>query len=329
MTSTQSISKQLNLVIISVKNLEESLRFYTNTIGLSHNPIEEFDNNEIKKFWSVSEETKIRQALCFRKNSEIGQILLIEFSNQEKTYIKADQDSGMIRGLWNINFYVENILKSLKLLKSRGFNPWTDPSLHRIGEIVSPTEVIVEGPDRIAINLVQLPESSDNDSIQEICDYFQSNGTTKFGFTEVVTTSHCVHSTADAASFYQHVLGMRVMFQDTMKSVESNSFLRRPNDAKTQITFLRGNHNYGKIALSEPLNYKVPNRIDFARPPNIGYFAQGFFVDSLDQTIQACKELNTVLWEKSLIKIGHYRKYNSILVECPGSDALIALLEKN
>ena len=53
MTSTQSISKQLNLVIISVKNLEESLRFYTNTIGLSHNPIEEFDNNEIKKFWSV------------------------------------------------------------------------------------------------------------------------------------------------------------------------------------------------------------------------------------------------------------------------------------
>ena len=115
MTSTQSISKQLNLVIISVKNLEESLHFYTNTIGLSHNPIEEFDNNEIKKFWSVSEETKIRQALCFRKNSEIGQILLIEFSNQEKTYIKVDQDSGMIRGLWNINFYVENILKSLKI----------------------------------------------------------------------------------------------------------------------------------------------------------------------------------------------------------------------
>ena len=310
MTSTQSISKQLNLVIISVKNLEESLHFYTNTIGLSHNPIEEFDNNEIKKFWSVSEETKIRQALCFRKNSEIGQILLIEFSNQEKTYIKADQDSGMIRGLWNINFYVENILKSLKLLKSRGFNPWTDPSLHRIGEIVSPTEVIVEGPDRIAINLVQLPES------------------TKFGFTEVVTTSHCVHSTADAASFYQHVLGMRVMFQDTMKSVESNSFLRRPIDAETQITFLRGNHNYGKIALSEPLNYQVPNRIDFARPPNIGYFSQGFFVDSLDQTIQDCKELNAVLWENSLIKIGNYGKCNSILVECPGSNALIALLEK-
>ena len=219
MTSAQSISKQLNLVIISVENLEESLRFYTKTIGLSHSPIEEFHENEIKEFWSVSEETKIRQVLCFRKNSEIGQILLIEFSNQEKTYIKADQDSGMIRGLWNINFYVENILKSLKALKSRGFNPWTEPSLHKIGEIVSPTEVIVEGPDRIAINLVQLPESSDNDSIKEIYDYFQLNGTTKLGFTEVVTTSHCVHSTTDAALFYQHVLGMRVMFQETMKSV--------------------------------------------------------------------------------------------------------------
>ena len=113
-----------------------------------------------------------------------------------------------------------------------------------------------------------------------------------------------------------------------MKSVESNSFLRRPNDAETQITFLRGNHNYGKIALSEPLNYKVPNRIDFARPPNIGYFAQGFFVDSLDKTIQDCKELNAVLWENSLINIGNYGKCNSILVECPGSNALIALLEK-
>ena len=329
MTTTKPIYTQLNFVIISVENLEESLRFYTDTIGLNHSPIEECRENTTKDFWSVPSDTNIRQVLCFRDNSEIGQILLIEFSNKEKTYIKPDQDFGMIRGLWNINFYVENILTSVQVLKSKGYCPWTDPVLHKIGENVgSPIEVILDGPDRIAINLVQLPKNSENQSIQKICDYFQSNGTTRLGFTEVVTTSHCVQSTADAALFYQQVLGMDVMFQDTLKSPESNLFLRRPYDGQTQITFLQGSHHYGKVVLSEPLNYEIPNTIDIARPPNIGYFAQGFFVDSLDRATQACKELNVVLWQNALLTIGDYGDCNSLLVQCPGSDALIALFEK-
>ena len=85
MTTTKPIYTQLNFVIISVENLEESLRFYTDTIGLNHSPIEECRENTTKDFWSVPSDTNIRQVLCFRDNSEIGQILLIEFSNKEKT----------------------------------------------------------------------------------------------------------------------------------------------------------------------------------------------------------------------------------------------------
>jgi len=85
MTTTKPIYTQLNFVIISVENLEESLRFYTDTIGLNHSPIEECHENTTKDFWSVPSDTNIRQVLCFRDNSEIGQILLIEFSNKEKT----------------------------------------------------------------------------------------------------------------------------------------------------------------------------------------------------------------------------------------------------
>ena len=80
MTSTQSISKQLNLVIISVKNLEESLRFYTNTIGLSHNPIEEFDNNEIKKL-----DMDIKYPVNLGAKEFID-----EFSNSNAKYILMD-----------------------------------------------------------------------------------------------------------------------------------------------------------------------------------------------------------------------------------------------
>ena len=119
-----------------------------------------------------------------------------------------------------------------------------------------------------------------------------------------------------------------MMFQDTLKSPESNLFLRRPDDGQTQITFLQGSHHYGKVVLSEPLNYEIPNTIDIARPPNIGYFSQGFFVDSLDRAIQACKELNVVVWQNALLTIGDYGDCNSLLVQCPGSDALIALFEK-
>ncbi len=225
-----------------------------------------------------------------------------------------------------MHFYVRDISKSVEALEAKGYFSWSKPTEHQIGDKVgTPIEVIVDGPDGIAINLVQLPNNSENESIQNMCEFFNANGTTAKGFTEIVTTSHCVSDTQAASEFYSKVLGMNKMFSDELSSKSSNQFLRRPDKGRTFITFMQGSHFYGKIALSEPINYSVPNNISNACPPNIGYFGQGFLVPDIQKVVSK-HDLN--ISEQSLMPIEKDRDLKAVCIECPGSQALIYLLEE-
>ena len=325
MSKIDANQAQLNFAKLCVENLDQSIEFYSGIIGLEASPIFEYEAEE-NNIWNVPEGSQIRQSICRREKSEIGQLLLIEFPNLKGRYIRSDLNGGMIRGFWNINFYVKDIFKSVEALESKGYFSWSKPTEHQIGDKVgNPIEVIVDGPDGIAINLVQLPKNSENESIQEMCEFFNTNGTTAKGFTEIVTTSHCVSDTQAASEFYSRVLGMHEMFSDELSSKGSNQFLRRPDDGKTLITFMQGSHFYGKVALSEPINYSVPNNISNACPPNIGYFGQGFIISDIQKVISE-NDLNNS--EQCFIHLEQDHDLKAVRLECPGSQALIYLLEE-
>jgi catechol 2,3-dioxygenase-like lactoylglutathione lyase family enzyme len=325
MSKIQANQAQLNFAMVSVEDLEKSIEFYSEIIGLKALTIFEYEAGTTN-IWNVPKGTRIRQSLCQRENSDIGQVLLIDFSSLPRNYIKTNPNTGMIRGFWNINFYVKDIHRSLERLENMGYYAWSEPTEHQIGNMVgAPIEVIIDGPDGIAVNLVQLPESSEQESIQEICNFFKDNGTTEKGFTEIVTTSHCVNNTQAAKKFYSSVLGMNEIFSDELSSKESNRFLRRPDDGRTMITFMQGNHLYGKIALSEPKNYSVPNNINNACPPNIGYFGQGFLMNDTQKVISS-KSLNPS--QQSTMYLGKDYDLKATCLVCPGSEALIYLLEQ-
>ena len=325
MSKIEANQAQLNFAMVCVENLAQSIEFYSGIIGLKASPIFEYQAEE-NNIWNVPEGTQIRQSICRREKSEIGQLLLIEFPDLKGEYIRSDLNAGMVRGFWNINFYVQDILKSVEVLESKGYFSWSKPAEHQIGDNVgTPIEVIVDGPDGIAINLVQLPKNSENQSIQEMCKYFNANGTTEKGFTEIVTTSHCVSNTKAAKEFYSGALGMHQMFSDELSSKISNQFLRRPDDGRTLVTFMQGSHFYGKIALSEPINYSVPNNISNACPPNIGYFGQGFLIPDIQKVISE-NDLNNS--EQCFIHLEKDHGLKATRLECPGSEALIYLLEE-
>ena len=87
MSKTESSSAQLNFAIISVADLNKSIEFYSEVIGLRSLPIMEYETDLDINMWSLPKGTKIRQSLCSRDNSEVGQVLLIEFSTNKKNYI--------------------------------------------------------------------------------------------------------------------------------------------------------------------------------------------------------------------------------------------------
>ncbi|GIT37080.1 MAG: hypothetical protein Ct9H300mP6_09480 [Gammaproteobacteria bacterium] len=75
------------------------------------------------------------------------------------------------------------------------------------------------------------------------------------------------------------------MFSDELSSKISNQFLRRPDDGRTLITFMQGSHFYGKIALSEPINYRSQIISVMPVPQILGYFGQGFLIPDIQKVI--------------------------------------------
>ena len=121
---------------------------------------------------------------------------------------------------------------------------------------------------------------------------------------------------------------MKLFVESVLEAVELNRANNLPDDAKTRSVLVQGDHEYGKIALAEPMNYEIPDLVPLAAAPNIGYLAQSFLVDDLAAAASACAELgvevSTALVEIELPGRGNCQ---SMIVRNPGSGALQELFQ--
>ena len=110
---------------------------------------------------------------------------------------------------------------------------------------------------------------------------------------------------------------------------ETNHFLSRPRDARARTVFLAGGHFFGKLGLNEPLNFDVPERVLNDIQTNIGYVAQGFFVNDLDASCIVAQRLGGVPFGSvSEMGIAGFSNERAALFRAPGSGALAWLVER-
>jgi catechol 2,3-dioxygenase-like lactoylglutathione lyase family enzyme len=194
-------------------------------------------------------------------------------------------------------------------------------------EAGSPVEVLFDGPDNLAINLVELT-GGPNSTIGKLRAAVDTLGKSATGFTQVSTTSHSIIDHPKALAFYEKVLGMTQHIDAILGKPETNHFLNRPRDGQTRATFMAGAHQFGKVALSYPLNYTVPDRTPLAVPPNIGYLAQGFAVPSLAKALEMCALVGAHSFSAPVeIDIPGIGRTSAAIVRNPGSGALMQLFE--
>jgi hypothetical protein len=121
---------------------------------------------------------------------------------------------------------------------------------------------------------------------------------------------------------------MKVVLDETLGRAETNRFLARPADARTHTVFVAGSHFYGKIALNEPQNFFVPERVALAHAPRVGYLAQGFRVDDLDAAAQRFQQrfpgvpCARIDWPK----LPEWPACEALRVSIPGSGGMAFLL---
>jgi catechol 2,3-dioxygenase-like lactoylglutathione lyase family enzyme len=320
---------QVSVVIIGVENLDVSLEFYAGTLGLTVAENKTESGAEFEQYWQLPAGSSARCAFLQHGADPVGRIQLMEFDAPNRKVIRQP---GIKRatGLFNLNLYTSDIRKDYEKLTAQGFNFWGEPAHQNFGPGVGETlELAFDGPDGVAINLVELLTTDPKTMIGHLYQYVAEYGRTPTGFTEVVTTAHTVSDMDKALAFYYGPLNMKLFVESVLEAVELNRANNLPDDARTRSVLVQGDHEYGKIALAEPMNYVIPNLVPDAIAPNIGYLAQSFMVEDLAATGSACAELGVEVYTAPVeIDLPGRGRCRSMIVRNPGSGALQEIFQR-
>jgi catechol 2,3-dioxygenase-like lactoylglutathione lyase family enzyme len=317
----------LAAAVIGVERLEASLGFYRDVVGLEPTAERELRGEAFCAHWQLPAGTSARAVVLGMPGVAVGRVVLIEFAAAWRRRVRQAGEFTL-RGLWNLNFYVADIRRTCTELAAAGFMLWSDPVEYEVdASSGSPIEALFDGPDGVAINLVE-PRGGSDTVIGRVRLEVERYGRTRTGWTAVATTSHSVCDADAARTFYAQVFGSRVLMDVILEKPATNGFLRRPRDARTRAVFLAGEHFFGKVALSQNLNYPVPDHVADARPPHIGYLAQSFALPDVDaafaRALASGAEPFSAPLEVDAWGDGQTRR--AAVLRSPGSGALIQVV---
>jgi len=170
----------------------------------------------------------------------VGRIALIQFQVSGRRRVR-NVDGQCVYGFTNVNFYAEDIFRQTKRLESFGCEAWTEPLVHDMGEMGQPIEVMLEGPDGVIINLIQLAGDKPEARVLRTRAWIEDHGGwNRCGGTPVVTTAHHLRSYARGMAFYTQVLGMSVRNDTVLGGENMEKFTRFPQGARARDTYVRG-----------------------------------------------------------------------------------------
>ena len=314
---------QLNTAIIGVEDLDKSIGFYRDLIGLSASDPFDWRGKDFEDIWHLPSGSYAIGSFCELKGCNAGRVLLLDFKAENKKLIRP-KDTPRAFGLFNLNFYTDDIQSDTKKFEANGYHIWSKPTYYEMSEGQgSPTEVIFDGPDNIAVNLVELTDDDPSSKVGQMNIYAQKNGRTPTGLTPVVTSAHTTRDIDVAVEFHRKVLQNEVLIDEVLSSEEQNEFLQLPRHAKTAVKFMQGNHMFGKIALSQPLNYDCHDMVSDGIAPNIGYIAQAFEVNDLGCSEKAIADLRCEVYnQRCMVDFPGLGRIEMIMVKASGLAAL-------
>ncbi len=318
----------IGIAILGTASLERCLDFYAGQLGMDASAVAALGGAAFERHWGLPAGSTARAALLSVGGSSVGRVLAIEFDSPHARRV-SDGTRGPFIGYWNLNFYVDEIEAPCRALAAQGYTFWSKPVRHAVaGGGGAPVEAIFLGPDQVAINLVEL-DGAPGSPIEAIWRETRELPRSRLGFSQVATSAHATRDVAAAARFHREVLGMWPAVDAVLDSPAANELTGRPREARTRVIWMRGDHPYGKVALSEPLNYTLVDRASDVVAPAIGYLAQSFPVADLELAMDRAAQCGApVLGEPEDLELPGGLRLRACLLRAPGSGALLQLTQE-
>jgi len=318
----------VSVCTISVDDMDKSLSFYEGTLGLEITDRKIWEGAEFEAYWQLPAGSSAEAVFLKSGPDPVGQILLLKFNATDRKQIR---EAGIKRavGLFNLNIYTKDVKRDHANLLEQGYEFWSEPNHINFGPAVGEAmEFAFEGPDGVVINLVELLTDDPKTMIGHLWHFVLGYGRTPTGFTPVATTAHTVNDTDKALEFYYGPLNMKLFAESVIEGEAANRSVDLPEHCKTRSVLVMGDHEYGKIALAEPLNYEIPDLVPDAVAPNIGYLAQSFEVPDLDAVAAASADIGAEVYAPvSEMDLPGRGRCKAMIVRNPGSGALQELYQ--
>jgi len=317
----------LGIAIIGVESLARFIDFHAGELGMDVSPVAQLGGDAFERQFALPAGSRAKAAMASVGGSQVGRVLGIEFDAPDRQWV-ADSSQAPFIGYWNLNFYVDGIVDACARIAERGYRFWSRPVRHTVpGGAGAPIEAIFLGPDNVAINLVEL-DGAPGSQTAELARETAGLPRSRTGFSQVATTAHATRDLAAAVAFHRDVLGMWSAIDAVLDKPEVNELTGRPREARTHVTWMRGDHPYGKVALSQALNYELADRTALAAAPAIGYIAQSFAVPDLAAALARAARLGVrPLAGPDRFDFAHDQPVMAVMLRAPGSGALVQLTQ--
>ncbi|MDA0676078.1 MAG: VOC family protein [Proteobacteria bacterium] len=318
----------MSVAVIGVADMDRSLHFYRDLTGMTAGAVETWAGDAFEAFWHLPKGASAQAVFLHAGPDPVGRVLLVQFDAADRKVVRVAKPARAY-GLINLNFYTADIVGETEKFRKLGYEFWSDPVAHDFtADVGTPIEVVFEGPDGVLINWVELATKDPATRIGKMRAYVEAFGRTKTGFTPVVTTASCMRDIEKSKEFYVRVLKMGVHIDQVLDSDNYRKFQKVPDGGRTQVTFMQGNHMFGKIATSQPLNYPVPDLVPDSVAPNIGYLMQSFLVPDLGAALEDCAALAVETYTPRMtLDVPGLGAVDTAIVRNPGSGALQQLVQ--
>jgi len=298
-------------IIISVRDLDESVKFFCDNFGMSVITDYWLDSATINQLWNFSQETT-GHAATLKNNEQTTLLELIEFQPNSGKSIRTVGNTTDY-GLFTIAFRAKDVDSAYDRFKQQGYKFICPPITYTFSlGPVTVKEAIMIGPNDIPIVFLERL----SEPIPEL----------KGDFGVMLDTSQVVADMAEVTNFYSGILGLTTIFDQVLPEGMIDDILNLPSGTESRMAFLT--QPGSKTPLLEFIQSSVSGKslCTADATPNLGLFAIAFATDDLAALTQQLRTNSIEILSKQLeIPISEGEMGKAIAVAAPNGVNLLFL----
>jgi len=307
------IKRGIDRICVSVSDIDESLAFFRDYVGMTVCADQILAPQNIQKFWNLPEDTRAR-SISLKKDSQLSILELIEFQPNSGKSIR-NGSTIFDYGIYDIAFIVRDLDKTYEDLIAKGYKFIAPPQKYALPWFpLEIKEAILIGPDKVPIaHLEKINAPGEN---------------LKEDYGVLADSAQVVDNIEEELQFYRDILDLDLIADQNLPRGLVDEVLALPKGTDLRMAFLNKQGSQNPVIEFLEFSTKGKTLTSIANPLNFGLFMVSFEVADLSGLIKKLQNEKIRFLSKPIkMEIPYYGKVRTLLIESPNR-AMVELFER-